>query len=96
MEEYQASSSASLNNMLLANTIGMSIIKDAFQCAAHYLTKGNNGYNMSSIYSTREGSASLAYIQGTGLEMTIQRFCLNLDADSLRTSFFHMIKTNGL
>ena len=68
--------------ILQMNTLGLSILHAEFKRAALFY---------SSKRYQRGGSDSLAFIQGTGLEMMLDTYGLMYDADHLRKVFFSMI-----
>ena len=69
-----------------------SVLNQTFKSFELIISDNASTYNTGSIYNTKEGSDALAYINGTGLEMTIDRFCLNLNAENLRRDFDNYIK----
>lgn len=42
------------------------------------------------LYTKKAIQEAYAFIQGTSLEITIHRFCLDLNADRLREEFFRI------
>jgi len=69
---------------MLMNTLGLSIITEAMRSASRlFISTKNVGEKKIAEY--RE---SLVYIQGTGLELTMQDYGVQLDAEELRNSFF--------
>jgi len=82
---------SSIATYLFMNTIGLTIVTRAL-VDAHKLLMGTN--NMSKIRK-RECRESLAYIRGTGLELTLQVYEIPLDAEKLRDNFFTMINYKG-
>ena len=77
--------------MLFYTTIGLCTISKAFQEAAMLYT-WTNGY----LGKKNEKIAydALAFIQGTGLEIMIRVYSLELDADQLRDRFFKTFHVN--
>lgn len=76
------------NNGILAlvmqmNTIGLSIIYQEFRRAAWAYTMPH--------YHPKTASDSLAFIQGTGLDIVINVYGLMYDPDRLRNTFFSMV-----
>lgn len=70
------------------NTLGLSIIEiELKQAANFYFTE----YKNPKTKMAKVASKSLAFIQGTGLEMVIENFGLMYDADALRNAFFSMV-----
>ena len=70
------------------NTIGLSILEIEFKEAANFYF---SNYKHPKTKLAKSASKSLAFIQGTGLEMVIQNFGLMYDADALRNAFFSMV-----
>jgi len=65
------------------NTIGLSIIYAEFERAKwHYDHPG---------WRSKTSSDSLAFIQGTGLDICLETYGLMYDADHLREVFFSMV-----
>ena len=69
--------------LMMMNTIGLSIVYAEFQRAAWHYTKPN--------WRWKASSDSLAFIEGTGLELVIRAYGLMYDADNLRNVFFSMV-----
>ena len=66
------------------NTIGLSIIYTEFRHAYWHYTKPKKKHS-------KTVSDSLAFIQGTGLDLVIETFGLYYDAQYLRNSFFSLV-----
>jgi len=69
--------------LMMMNTIGLSILFTEFKRAswAYYMPH----------YHPKTASDSLAFIQGTGLEIVVETYHLMYDADRLRSVFFSMV-----
>ena len=72
-----------LVTLMMMHTIGLSVIYQEFKNAKLHYT--------GSKYYTKRASDSLAFIQGTGLELVIEAYGLMYDADHLRNVFFSMV-----
>ena len=74
------------------NTLGLACIASAFQDAAmlYTLTNGYFGNKKRSV-----ATQAFAFIQGTGLEICIKSYGLDLEANDLRTSFFRIFHVKG-
>ena len=76
----------------LLGTIGLSVIVETFKSAAYLFI--STGFKIETSGSLKdkiaEGERSFAFIRGTGLEICIQEFELDLDADELRKVFYTM------
>lgn len=68
------------------NTIGLSILYREFKSAMLFYSKNNktNRYY-------RVASDSIAFIQGTGLDIILNYYGLMYDAERLRNGFFSMV-----
>lgn len=65
------------------NTIGLSIVYAEFKKAYLFYSKPD--------WRPKAASDSLAFIQGTGLEIIINTYGLLYDAENLRNCFFSMV-----
>jgi hypothetical protein len=72
--------------IMMMNTIGLSILYGEFQSAHMYYSKPKYHPNY-----RKAASDSLAFIQGTGLDLLIQAYGLMYDPDNLRNTFFSMV-----
>ena len=73
------------NNVLFITTIGLACIANAFEDAALYFVLTNGYFGTSNMAIA---SNAMAFIQGTGLEITIKEYRLDYDADQLRNVFY--------
>lgn len=90
-----SSSVAQINhrNELIMTTLGLAAIASAFQ-EASMLYVWTNGYLGNK--NQRIANQALAFIEGTGMEVCIKEYGLDLDPDALRSKFyriFHVKKT---
>lgn len=74
---------SNLVTLMMMHTLGLSVIYQEFKNAKLY-------YQGSKYYEKR-ASDSLAFIQGTGLEICLEVYGLMYDADHLRNVFFSMV-----
>jgi len=72
-----------LMSLMIMNTIGMSILCAEFKHASWVYFHPR--------YNTRLASDSLAFIQGTGLEIVVHTYHLMYDPNELRNVFFSMV-----
>ena len=84
----QTDTDNSLTCVMFMNTLGLSILVDALKSSAYFLN-GSNGIKIRR-YNYSVGSSSVAFIQGTGLELMLQTYHMEYDADELRTNFFSL------
>ena len=80
--------SADLVQIMLANTIGISILAETMK-AASFLFTHTNGHSAKKL---QEARACFAFIKGTGMELIIEDYGLGYDADRLRYSFYDYFK----
>ena len=81
------------NNELMVNTLGLSVILCAFEDASMFYVYTNGYFGVKKM---RIAQQALAFIQGTGLEITLKVYGIDYDPDVLRQTFFrvfHVKKT---
>lgn len=78
----------------MVTTLGMCAIAEAFKEAAMLYTWTNGYLGKKNLKIAQE---ALAFIQSTGLEITIRTYRLDYDADQLRQTFFRTfhVKATG-
>ena len=70
-------------------TMGLACIMSAFEEASWIITNtGNRFGHHKAAEVIKAGSEALAFIQGTGLEITIANYGLDLNAHYLRYTFY--------
>ena len=77
--------SSELISLVMMHTLGLSILSQVFKTAAW-------GTFSVSQSKRKECHDCYAWIQGSGLDIHLQRFGLYYDAEQLRESFNYMIK----
>ena len=85
------------HNEAMMATMGLACIMSAFQEAAMFYTITANSTKRSLSYGRhavapilKVASESLAFIQGTGLDITIREYGLDLEPDQLRLTFYRI------
>jgi hypothetical protein len=68
-------------NLIMITTLGLSIITQSLREASTICTK-----------SSAQAVKAFAFVNGSGLDITIQRFGLNLNAGELRYEFYQIFK----
>ena len=76
--------SESLVTLMFMNTLGMTILENAFKTASFLFTRSNSV----SEKKLEEYKENLAFIQGTGLEIMLDTYHIVYDANKLRNGFF--------
>jgi len=72
-----------LTTLMMMNTIGLSILYAEFKKASWAYFSPN--------WHPKSASDSLAFIQGTGLEIIVETYHLMYDPNQLRNVFFSMV-----
>ena len=79
-----------------ANTLGHSILIETLKMAAYYLSHSNglqSGFALPKFKTyMNEAKSCYLFVQGTGLELTLNRFDLNYNAERIRTLFGYMVR----
>ena len=83
--------------MLMANTLGHSILIEVFNSAVTYYAY-SSGFGTNGHYASPrrrvilEGSSCFAFIQGTGLDLLLERQCMDYNPERLRQGFQWCLK----
>lgn len=81
--------------LLLANTLGQSILVETLKSAAYYVSNSNcHTTERMKIARIREGSSCFVFVQGSGLETLIQRYGMDYDAEKIREGFNYCLRQN--
>lgn len=77
-----------LVRLLLMNTIGISVLCEALRNASYFykVDYGNH------FVKRKEVNECYAFVQGTGLEILLESYHLNYDADQIRNGFNYYLK----
>jgi len=90
------SSTCDLPMLMMANTIGMTILRNELRSASYiFVYSGGKENWRNGIHSVNECSDSLAFIQGTGLEILMSYYHLEYDPDKVRNTFFSLFHQHG-
>ena len=85
--------SAQLERLLIMNTIGLSVVCETLKFAS-LLFPTSNGYKPKvSTERRNEYRECFAFIQGTGLDLLLNQYEINYDANRIRNGFnyiFHV------
>ena len=76
--------SATKFKLMLANTIGMSVLMETLKDASYALNY-TSGARLDKVIDAHD---SLAFIQGTGLDLMLYYYKLDYNAENIRMSFF--------
>ena len=79
----------------LANTLGHSVLIETVRSAAYYVANSNcHTSDRMKIARIKEGSSCFIFIQGTGLDNFIQRYCMDYNPDTLREGIQYCLRMN--
>lgn len=91
-----------IEQILFINTIGLCVLMQNLKSAAYYISHTNaNIYAYKRkhefLYRMQDGSASYAFINGSGLEIMLEQYALDYNAEELRSGFFYAMRkmSNG-
>lgn len=82
--------SDSLNYIAQINHIGHAVLEETLRSAALYLVHSNQP--ISKVREIKEYKDCYLYIQGTGLEIIINEYYLNYNAETIRKGFNYYVR----
>lgn len=90
--------SAELMQIVLTNTLGLSILVEVIKSAGVMFihTNGASPCSNSEKQRMRESKQCFAFIQGTGLETILSDYDLAYDPDNLRRCFYTTFKLRNM
>jgi len=79
--------------LAIVNTLGHSVLIETLKMAAFYVSHSNNSPNsrMQNL-QIREGKMCYAFVQGTGLDILINRFGMSYNSDYIRDQFNYLVR----
>lgn len=82
-----------IQHIIFINTLGLSVLLQTLRTASYvFLTSNQSGRPISGSGRTKkEAVECFAFIQGTGLELLLQRHHIDMDANTLRYGFYTAI-----
>lgn len=81
--------------LIMTNTIGESILVETLKSAAYFVSKSGNVQSIKHpvlMGKYHESRSCYYFVQGTGLDVLIQRFHLAYDAENLRSTFNYCLR----
>lgn len=87
---------ADLQNLIFINTLGMYTLVETFR-SAQYMFTTSNKYGRpikANGQLKQQAKECYAFIQGTGLELFLQRHFIDMDADKLRAGFHGALRVD--
>ena len=81
----------------IVNTLGQSALIETLRMAAYYVTHSNGIQTKSHMFTIeiKEARSCYFYIQGTGLNMLLEKFNLDYDPDRIRESFNYCVRKSA-
>lgn len=81
----------------VVNSLGNTVIIETFKAAAFYIShsSGVEGHSRSFLMQFREAQECFIFIQGTGLDILINRFGLAYNPDNLRDTFNYCVRRSA-
>jgi len=84
--------------LVTLNTLGMAVLSETLKEAYYYIShtsKLNGHVNRSVRMAMSNGAESFAYVNGTGLNVLINYYHLDLRPDEVKFSFLKMVRMNS-
>ena len=85
---------ASNNYIAYANTLGHAVMIETLKMAAYYLSHSNGmqtrSYNIRS--NMKEAKSCYLFVQGTGLDLVLEKFGMDYNTNEIRNIFNYMIR----
>jgi len=84
-----------LVRILMMTTLGESILVETLKSAASFITRSHNGVSKKGYYSRntfKEAMQCYYFVQGTGLDILIESYELDYNAEEIRKGFNYQIR----
>lgn len=87
---------SALNNYLAqVNTLGHAVLIETIKMAVYYVHHSSiNSVSKNFKTDLREAKSCYLYVQGTGLDITINKFGMDYDADRIKGLFNYLVRTS--
>ena len=78
----------------LANTMGHSVLVETMKMAAYYVQHSNGVFKGQAFIHRhmKEAKSCFLFVQGTGLEVIINRFGMSYDSEALKHGFNYYLR----
>ena len=83
------------NHFAVVTSMGQAVLIETIKAAAFYVTHSDGAHTKSKVMSLKEASFCYAFIQGTGLQILINRFGLAYDADKIQDTFNYCVRKSA-
>lgn len=86
-------SQGELQQLIFINTLGMTSLVQALTEASYMFAGSNHTWCTRAQTGITQKAArqSFLFIQGTGLEMMLEQYCIDLNPEELRNGFYSLI-----
>ena len=90
-------SASEINRIAIVNTVGHAVLVETLKMAVYYLSHSNGlshtgDYGRNFKTEMNEARSCYLFVQGTGLEITINDFDLNYNPDRIRSMFNYLVR----
>ena len=78
----------------IVNTLGHAVLVETLRSAAYYVvhSNGSGSKNWHKTTKIKEAAACYAFVQGSSLQILINRFGFDYNADFIRTTFNYCVR----
>ena len=83
------------HHFAVVNSLGRTVLIETIKAAAFYVTHSDGVHTKSKVMSLKESSFCYAFVQGTGLQLLIDRFGLAYDADKIQDTFNYCVRRSA-
>lgn len=85
------------NHFAVVNSLGRTVLIETIRMAAFYVSHSGSyqGHNRTFISQIKEGRSCYAFVQGSGLQVLIDRFGLAYHADKIQDTFNYCVRKSA-
>ena len=85
------------DHFAIVNSIGNAVLIETIKMAAYYVNHSGNysGHSFTFISNMKEAKTCYAFVQGTGLQLLIDRFGLAYHADKIQDTFNYCVRKSA-
>lgn len=88
-------SDSSLEFWAVVNTLGHAALVETLRMAAYYVSHSNHAFGRRWLFEIKEAESCYAYVQGSGLEVLMNKFGLNYDVDQIKDTFNYCVRRSA-
>ena len=82
------------NHFAVVNSMGQAVLVETLKAAAYYVTHSNGTRSHAGI-QFKEAMSCYAFVQGTGLNIIINRFGLAYNAEKIQDAFNYCVRKSA-